>query len=86
MAILYRSNFSSRSFERVLRTVSIPYRIYGGIRFYERQEIKDALAYLKLCTKPEESDPKQLSLDLAVLRVINQPRRGIGQKVDREPA
>lgn len=80
MAILYRSNFSSRSFERVLRTVSIPYRIYGGIRFYERQEIKDALAYLKLCTKPEESDPKQLSLDLAVLRVINQPRRGIGQK------
>ena len=80
MAILYRSNFSSRSFERVLRTVSIPYRIYGGIRFYERQEIKDALAYLKLCTKPEESDPKQLSLDLAMLRVINQPRRGIGQK------
>lgn len=80
MAILYRSNFSSRSFERVLRTVGIPYRIYGGIRFYERQEIKDALAYLKLCTKPEESDPKQLSLDLAVLRIINQPRRGIGQK------
>ena len=80
MAILYRSNFSSRAFENVLRKVGIPYVIYGGIRFYERQEIKDILAYLKLCTYPDEMDPKQLSLDLAVLRVINQPRRGIGQK------
>ncbi|MBQ0064836.1 MAG: UvrD-helicase domain-containing protein [Firmicutes bacterium] len=80
MAILYRSNYSSRMFERVLRKVSIPYVIYGGIRFYERQEIKDALSYLKLCTLPTEEDPKQLSLDLAVLRVINQPKRSIGAK------
>lgn len=80
IAILYRSNYSSRSFERVFRTVGIPYIIYGGIRFYERQEIKDALAYLKLCTYPDENDPEQFSLDLAILRVINQPRRGIGQK------
>lgn len=80
MAILYRSNYSSRAFERVFRTVGIPYVIYGGIRFYERQEIKDALSYLKLCTHPDEADPEQFSLDLAILRVINQPRRGIGQK------
>lgn len=80
MAILYRSNYSSRAFERVFRTVGIPYIIYGGIRFYERQEIKDALSYLKLCTKPDEADPEQFSLDLSVLRVINQPKRGIGQK------
>ena len=80
MAILYRSNYSSRAFERILRKVGIPYVIYGGIRFYERQEIKDMLCYLKLCTIPDEKDPKQMALDLAVLRVINQPRRGIGAK------
>lgn len=80
MAILYRSNYSSRSFERILRKVSIPYIIYGGIRFYERAEIKDALSYLKLCSRPDEDDPLQLSLDLAVLRVLNQPRRGIGAR------
>lgn len=80
IAILYRSNYSSRAFERVFRTVGIPYIIYGGIRFYERQEIKDALSYLKLCTIPDEADPEQFSLDLSVLRVINQPKRGIGQK------
>lgn len=80
MAVLYRSNYSSRAFERVFKSVRIPYKIYGGIRFYERQEIKDALAYLKLCTFPEPEDPKQLSFDLAILRIINQPRRGIGQK------
>lgn len=61
--------------------MGIPYIIYGGIRFYERQEIKDALAYLKLCTYPDENDPEQFSLDLAILRVINQPRRGIGQNL-----
>lgn len=80
MAILYRSNYSSRSFERVLRQVGIPYIIYGGIRFYERQEIKDALCYLRLLTNKDEKDPEQFSLDLAVLRIINQPRRGIGAK------
>ena len=80
LAVLYRSNYSSRAFERVLRKVGIPYRIYGGIRFYERQEIKDALCYLKLCADADPDDPKQLALDLAVLRVINQPRRGIGAK------
>ncbi|MCF0107239.1 MAG: UvrD-helicase domain-containing protein [Holdemanella sp.] len=80
IAVLYRSNYISRKFEQTLRKVGIPYIIYGGIRFYERQEIKDALSYLKLCTLPDEADPEQFALDLAVLRVINQPRRGIGQK------
>lgn len=80
IAILYRSNYSSRSFERIFKSVGIPYMIYGGVRFYERQEIKDALSYLRLCTYRSEEDPKQLSLDLSVLRVINVPRRGIGQK------
>lgn len=80
MAILYRSNYSSRSFEKIFRSVNIPYRIYGGVRFYERQEIKDILSYLRLCTKPTEDDPEQFSLDLAVLRVLNVPRRGIGAK------
>ena len=80
MAILYRSNYSSRSFEKIFRSVNIPYRIYGGVRFYERQEIKDILSYLKLCTKPSEDDPEQFALDLAVLRVLNVPRRGIGAR------
>lgn len=80
MAILYRSNFTSRGFERVFRKVGIPYRIYGGIRFYDRQEIKDALCYLRLCAYKDEADPEQFSLDLAVLRVINQPKRSIGAK------
>ena len=80
MAILYRSNYSSRAFEKIFKSVNIPYIIYGGVRFYERQEVKDILSYLKLCTKPSEDDPEQFSLDLAVLRVINVPRRGIGTK------
>lgn len=88
MAILYRSNYSSRAFERIFRKLSIPYVIYGGIRFYERQEIKDALCYLRLCSRTDEDDPLQLSLDLAVLRVLNLPRRGIGsvsiEKLRRE--
>ncbi len=80
MAILYRSNYTSRAFEKVLMKVNIPYVIYGGIRFYERREIKDALSYLRLCANKDEMDPEQFSLDLAVLRVINQPRRGIGAR------
>ncbi len=71
MAILYCSNYSSRAFERIFKSVGIPYVIYGGVRFYERQEIKDALCYLRLCTNRNEEDPDQMALDLAVLRVIN---------------
>ena len=88
MAVLYRSNYTSRAFEKRMRQAGIPYVVYGGIRFYERQEIKDALSYLKLCTRPDLEDPQQFSLDLAVTRVINQPRRKIGavslQKIQDE--
>lgn len=80
MAILYRNNYSSRAFERVLRNVNIPYRIFGGIRYYERAEIKDILSYLRLLAAPDAEDPKQLSKNLSVLRVLNVPKRGIGAR------
>lgn len=80
MAILYRANYCSRVFEKTLRSINVPYQIYGGTRFYERQEIKDILSYLKLLTKPDEDDERHKSLDLAMLRVINTPRRGIGAR------
>lgn len=69
MAILYRSNYLSRTMEKVLIENRIPYIIYGGIRFYERSEVKDILSYLRLITHGD---------DLAFLRTINTPRRGIG--------
>ncbi len=70
-AILYRSNYLSRSMEKSLRDRGIPYIIYGGIRFYDRMEVKDVLSYLRLIT---------MSDDLAFIRVINQPKRKIGEK------
>ena len=70
-AILYRLNALSRSLEAALREYNIPYRIYGGTRFYDRREIKDVLAYLRLVMIPED--------DLSFARVINIPRRGIGE-------
>jgi DNA helicase-2/ATP-dependent DNA helicase PcrA len=71
-AILYRSNAQSRVFEMTLNELSIPYRVYGGLRFFERAEIKDALAYLRL-TANRNDDP-------SFERVINLPTRGIGEK------
>jgi len=71
-AILYRSNAQSRVFEERLFDEGIPYRVYGGLRFFERAEIKDALAYLRLVSN-RDSDP-------AFERVVNQPPRGIGPK------
>lgn len=71
IAVLYRSNYLSRNIEKVLVENGIPYVIYGGIRFYERAEVKDILSYLKLIT---------LGDDLSFIRVINTPKRGIGQK------
>lgn len=70
-AILYRSNYLSRSLEKSLRDRGIPYIIYGGIRFYDRAEVKDVLSYLRLIT---------MSDDLAFIRVINRPKRGIGDR------
>ena len=71
IAILYRSNYLSRNVEKALVEGRIPYIIYGGIRFYERAEIKDILCYLRMVTTAD---------DLAFKRVINAPRRGIGPK------
>ncbi len=71
IAILYRLNALSRSLEAALREYSVPYRIYGGTRFYDRREIKDVMAYLRLVLIPED--------DLSFIRVINNPRRGIGE-------
>jgi len=71
-AILYRSNAQSRTFEERLINVGMPYRVYGGLRFFERAEIKDALAYLRLCESPD-NDP-------SFERVVNTPTRGIGNK------
>lgn len=80
IAVLYRSNYLSRSLEKAFLDFSIPYRIYGGIRFYDRAEIKDALSYLRLLAKPNEDDVKERWKDLAIRRVINTPKRGVGNK------
>ncbi len=69
-AILYRANALSRSLESALREEGVPYRIYGGLRFYDRKEIKDVLAYLRLIASDRD--------ELAFLRSVNNPRRGIG--------
>jgi DNA helicase-2/ATP-dependent DNA helicase PcrA len=72
LAILYRSNAQSRQFEEALVTRGIPYRVYGGLRFFERAEIKDTLAYLRMLANP--------AADHAFDRTVNHPPRGIGQK------
>jgi DNA helicase II / ATP-dependent DNA helicase PcrA len=71
-AILYRSNAQSRSFEEALISMRVPYRVYGGLRFFERAEIKDALAYLRLIANRDD--------DASFERVVNLPPRGIGNK------
>jgi len=71
-AILYRSHAQSRQFEEALLGASLPYRVYGGMRFFERAEIKDALAYLRLLRNPHD--------DASFDRVVNHPARGVGEK------
>ncbi len=71
IAILVRASFQTREFEERMITLGVPYRIIGGARFYERQEIRDAIAYLRVTVQPDD--------DLAFERIINLPKRGIGK-------
>ncbi|GAB4168801.1 MAG: DNA helicase II [Wenzhouxiangellaceae bacterium] len=72
IGVLYRSNAQSRLFEQALLRAGIPYRVYGGLRFFERAEVRDALAYLRLVHNPDD--------DAAFERVVNLPARGIGER------
>ena len=71
MAILYRTNAQSRPLEEALRKRGLPYKIYGGLSFYQRKEIKDVIAYMRMCVNPNDEE--------AFKRIINYPARGIGQ-------
>ena len=70
IALLYRTNAQSRSFEETFQSYNIPYRIYGGLSFYQRKEIKDVLAYLRLVVNTDDEE--------AFKRIVNYPARGIG--------
>lgn len=76
VAVFYRTNAQSRAIEEVFIRSDIPYRVVGGLKFYERAEIKDALAYLKLISNPAD--------DISLRRIINVPRRGIGDKAESQ--
>jgi len=73
VAVLYRTNAQSRTIEDALMREGIAYKVVGGVRFYERKEIKDALAYMRLVINPHD--------DVSLRRVINVPARGIGKGV-----
>ena len=72
IAVFYRTHAQSRALEEVLRRHAVPYRVVGGLRFYERAEVKDVLSYLRLLVNPAD--------DVSLLRIVNVPRRGIGAK------
>jgi len=74
VAIFYRTNAQSRAFEEVLVRVGLPYKVVGGTRFYERREIKDALAYLRVISNPVDT--------INLRRIINVPKRGIGERAE----
>ncbi len=76
MAILVRASHQMRAFEDRFLTIGLPYRVIGGPRFYERQEIRDAMAYFRLAVSPED--------DLAFERVVNLPKRGLGDKAQQD--
>ena len=78
IAVLYRSNAQSRVIEHALFSAGIPYKVYGGLRFFERQEIKHALAYLRLMANPDD--------DTSWMRVVNFPTRGIGARTLEQQA
>ena len=72
VAVFYRTNAASRVFEEVFIRVGLPYKVVGGVRFYERREVRDALAYLRLLVNPEDT--------VSLRRILNVPRRGIGER------
>ena len=76
VAVLYRTNAQSRVLEEMLMRAGIPYRVYGGLRFYDRKEIKDIIAYLRCIINPAD--------DISLRRIINQPKRSIGESTIRE--
>ncbi len=76
IAILVRAGFQTRAFEERLITLGLPYRVVGGAKFYERSEIRDAMAYLRIIAQPAD--------DLAFERIVNQPKRGLGDTAIRE--
>jgi len=78
VAVFYRTNSQSRVFEDVFLRVGLPYRVVGGVRFYERREIRDALAYLRVLANPEDT--------VSLRRILNVPRRGIGERAEEAVA
>ncbi|HNW87484.1 MAG TPA: DNA helicase PcrA [Candidatus Limiplasma sp.] len=76
MSVLYRTNAQSRVLEEMLMRAGIPYRIYGGLRFYDRKEVKDIIAYLRCIVNPSD--------DVSLRRIINQPKRAIGESTIQE--
>src|SRR4029078_3259987 len=77
IAILYRSNIQAKLLEEELRAAEVPYVMYGGQQFFERKEVKDVIAYLRVALNPKD--------DLALRRVINYPSRGIGATTLERP-
>jgi DNA helicase-2/ATP-dependent DNA helicase PcrA len=78
IAVFYRTNSQSRVFEDVFLRVGLPYRVVGGVRFYERREVRDALAYLRVLSNPEDT--------VSLRRILNVPRRGIGDRAEEAVA
>ena len=74
VAIFYRTNAQSRVFEEVFIRVGMPYRVVGGVRFYERREVRDALAYLRVLVNPDD--------EVSLRRILNTPKRGIGERAE----
>ena len=74
VAVFYRTNAQSRVFEEVFIRVGLPYKVVGGVRFYERREVRDALAYLRVLANPEDT--------VSLRRIINVPKRGIGDRAE----
>ena len=74
VAVFYRTNAQSRVFEEVFIRVGLPYKVVGGVRFYERREVKDALAYLRMLVNPDD--------EISLRRILNVPKRGIGDRAE----